>query len=445
MLTPGLLTGFAPSRHNLVGPVADSDRWFIMNPLSRQADLISAQEAQQLLAGQVDVPAEWVAKGYLVDPAEEQARFRRAYLDFLEAREADELQLFFVPWYACNFACHYCFQAPYEPPRQALDPAVIAAFFAHVDQHFAGRSKYLTLFGGEPLLPGEAARESIARLLEGARARDLEVAVVTNGHELVSYLPLLQTAKIREIQVTLDGPPEIHDQRRPLRGGAGTFERVAAAIDAALALDLPVNVRAVVDRDNIEHLPALADVAIARGWTRHPRFKTQLGRNYELHHCHSTPGQLYTRLELYQELYRLIGQHPQLQEFHRPSFSIARFLFDHQQMPEPLFDACPATKSEWAFDYSGSIYSCTATVGKQGEVLGTFFPEATLDAEAVAAWSERDVVAIDACRSCSSALACGGGCGSVARNRTGQIQAPDCRPIVELLTLGTGAYLAKDA
>jgi hypothetical protein len=37
-------------------------------------------------------------------------------------------------------------------------------------------------------------------------------------------------------------------------------------------------------------------------------------------------------------------------------------------------------------------------------------------------------------------LSCGGGCSSVAKNKTGNICSPDCRPIKELLELGFSAY-----
>jgi uncharacterized protein len=182
-----------------------------------------------------------------------------------------------------------------------------------------------------------------------------------------------------------------------------------------------------------------------RGWTQHRRFKTQIGRNYELHECQADRQRLYTRLELYTELFKLAQQHPELLEFHRPAFSISRFLFDEGKLPSPLFDACPATKTEWAFDYTGHIYSCTATVGKSSESLGAFYPEVRLDVAAVSTWEERDVLSIEQCRTCNLALACGGGCGSVAKNRTGSVNSPDCRPIKDLLSMGVALYAPRDA
>ena len=117
-----------------------------------------------------------------------------------------------------------------------------------------------------------------------------------------------------------------------------------------------------------------------------------------------------------------------------------KFLFENGSLPDPLFDACPACKTEWAFDYTGHIFSCTATVGKADESLGTFYPEVSRRNEMIAAWENRDVTAISECFTCSMQLACGGGCGSVAKNRTGDVCSTDCRPVKELLELGFSAY-----
>jgi uncharacterized protein len=433
-----------PSRFNIVAPVADSDRSFVVNLLSGQADVLDAEEVSALEHGTEPFAPELVAKGYVVDPEEEAARYRSAYLDFVDSREDDEVQLFYVPSYACNFGCSYCYQRSYEYEAQPRQDGVIRALFAYVDQQFAGRRKYLTLFGGEPLLPGEAARRAVEHVVAEAGERTLDLAVVTNGYHLESYLDLLSKARIREIQVTLDGTKQVHDRRRQLVTGEGSFDAVVSGIDAALARDLPVNLRSVLDRDNVGSFLDLARFAIDRGWTEHPRFKTQIGRNYELHDCQAAPDRLYSRLELYQELYRIAREHPELLRYHRPAFSVARFLFDEGRLPPPLFDACPGTKTEWAFDYTGRIYSCTATVGKLEEALGRFYREVELDAERVAAWRERDVLGIAACRSCALQLACGGGCGAVAKTRSGRLDAPDCRPVREVMSLGIGLYGAGD-
>jgi uncharacterized protein len=433
------------SRYNILTRIHGQDGYLIANLLSGQADLLDAAEGERLARGEITGEAELAEKGYLVDPEEEKRRYRAAYLDFVEGRATDEVQIFYVPTYVCNFACSYCYQDEYAPAPATNQDAVLTAFFAYLDDTFADRRKYVTLFGGEPLLPSPASRHVVERLVAETARRGLDLAVVTNGYNLVDYVPTLAAGRIREVQVTLDGSERVHDARRYLKGGAATFQPIAAGIDACLAAGLPVNLRTVLDRDNIEAFGELAHFAIARGWTEHPLFKTQIGRNYELHHCQSEQGRLYSRVSLYEDLHRLITADPEILRFHRPAFSVARFLFENGKLPEPLFDSCPACKTEWAFDYTGRIYPCTANVGKQGEAVGTFHPERRLDGAAVEEWEERDVLGIEACHGCASQLACGGGCGAVAKNRAGAVATPDCRPVPALLSLGAALYAPAPA
>lgn len=429
-----------PSKHNILTQVAGSNDWLLVNVLSGQADLLDADTAARFQRGDYADPSALAEKGYLVEPEDEARRYAAAKAKFEAGQQDDEVQLFFVASYACNFGCSYCFQDEYAP-QQTHDPEqVIDAFFAYVDDTFAGRRKYVTLFGGEPLLDTPKARRVLEKLIAGTNARGLDLAVITNGFFLEKYVPLLQTGRIREVQVTLDGARAMHDKRRALKGGGKTFDPVVAGVDAALAAGLTVNLRAVLDKENLGDFGALAHFAIDRGWTDLPNFKTQVGRNYELHHCQTNNARLYTRLSLWEDMYRLIERDPEILRFYRPAYSVARFLFDEGQLPEPLFDSCPATKTEWAFDATGAIYPCTANVGKAGEELGTFFPTRTLHAPTVADWHGRDVTTISACAGCSNQLACGGGCGAVSKSWKGAIRESDCRPVKELLSLGCALY-----
>jgi len=434
------------SKHNIFSGIKDSDNYFLINLLSGNADIINPDEAALLknyLAGETiptDLYDNLVSKGYIVDEKQEAITFRSKYLDFVDARDDDEVQLFFVTNYSCNFACSYCYQDEYTNQNGELTFEIIDSFFSYIYREFAGRKKYITVFGGEPLLSSNKQKELLSYFLLNSKEANLEVCFVTNGYTLEEYIPILKSGRIREIQITLDGIGKMHDSRRFLKGGGATFDKIVKGIDACLLNEIPLNLRMVVDKENIDGLPELAQFAIDKGWTNNPIFKTQLGRNYELHHCQSTSENLFSRVSLYQTIYELIKLHPHILQFHKPAYSVANFLFENDSLPDPLFDACPACKTEWAFDYTGQIYSCTATVGKTGESLGTFYPEITRKNDMIQQWENRDVVAIPECNNCNLQLACGGGCGSVAKNRTGNICSTDCRPITELLELGLSAY-----
>lgn len=428
------------SKYNIFSKLKDSPDYFILNILSGNADILEPQKAEEISSGEFTNVDEYIRKGYLVDEKEETKRFKLKYLEFLEQRDSDEVQIFFVPRYACNFNCAYCYQSSYQPPKNPLKKEIVDAFYRYIDQEFSWRRKYITLFGGEPLLDGERSRQEIQWLIDGASERNLDIAIVTNGYLLKDYMTILKRGSIREIQVTLDGTAAVHDSRRTLLNGGPTFNRIVEGIDAALQHDMPVNLRVVVDKDNISELKALAAFAIGKGWTRQGKFKTQIGRNYELHTCGVNKDRLFSRVSLYEGLYKMIKEYPEFLEFHRPSFSISRFLFESGELPEPLFDSCPGTKTEWAFDYTGHIYACTATVGKEHEELGTFYPDVSKKEDVIEIWEDRDVKSMPACKDCAVQLACGGGCAAVAKNKSGSIENPDCRPIKELLEMGLSLY-----
>lgn len=428
------------SKHNIFSRIHQSEEYFVVNLLSGNADILTADEASFFIHQKGPFPEEFIRKGFVSDPDQEEQEYRLKYLDFLDTREQDEIQLFYAPSYVCNFKCAYCYQDGYVYPPVHNQEETARVFFAFVQDHFAGRKKYITLFGGEPLLDNPAQAEFLSFFTESCKKADLDLAVVTNGYHLLKYIPVLKKAVIREIQVTLDGTESIHNIRRPLKNGKTTFAEIVAGIDAALEHEIPVNLRIVLDKENIGFLPEFAHFAIQRGWTGSPLFKTQLGRNYELHHCQSKQSQLYSRIDLYRDLYGMIQQHPQIMHLHKPAYSVSRFLFDQGALPDPLFDSCPGCKTEWAFDYTGSIYSCTATVGKAGEELGTFYPEVTWKNVRINEWQQRDILSIPKCSTCNIRLACGGGCASVAYNHEGHLLAPDCRPIQELLEMGISLY-----
>ena len=428
------------SKHNIVSKIAGTDQYILLNILSGSADIISAREAEGIIKGQYLNVAEFSEKGYLTDPETEEKRFRQKYIEFIENRDTDEVQLFFVPNYSCNFGCAYCYQDEYSNNSLDLSTDVIDAFFNYVDNQFKNRKKYITLFGGEPLLPGENHKKLITYFVQKTTGTNLDLAVVSNGYHLPDYIPIFKTANIREIQITLDGTEEIHNRRRPLKNGSPTFHQIVQGIDLALHENMPVNMRIVIDKDNIENLPELSTFAIEKGWTTNPLFKTQIGRNYELHHCQANNQRLFSRLSLYEKIYHMIQKYPHIINFYQPAYSVSKFLFEEGKLPSPLFDSCPGTKTEWAFDYTGNFYACTATVGKAGEELGRFYPHVELKSEMISEWEDRDILSIEMCRNCSVQLACGGGCSSLAKNKTGKLHSPDCRPAKELIGLGTALY-----
>ena len=232
-----------PSKHNIISRIAGSDDYFIVNILTQNADILRSEQYSSFLNNSISDRTEWVEKGYLIDEAEEKKLFHKKYLEFLDNRDSDEIQLFFAPSYTCNFSCSYCYQDQYQQMGKIPDDEIIAAFFNYISKAFVNSRKYITLFGGEPLLDNTAHKDFVRKFIDNANRNKLEMAVVTNGYNLGVYLPILKKASIREIQVTLDGVKEVHNSRRHLHNGEPTFERIVEGIDKALSEQFPVNLR----------------------------------------------------------------------------------------------------------------------------------------------------------------------------------------------------------
>jgi len=434
------------SKYNIISKIKDSENYFIVNLLSQNADILTETEINEIEIFKnnnlysSETIEQFIENKYIVEPKDEEKLYRKKYLDFIDNRETDEVQLFFVPNYSCNFACTYCFQDEYNNPVYTIKNEIVDAFFEYIKTNFANRKKYITVFGGEPLLFSPKQKVFLEYFFAKCNQNSIDISLVTNGYTVVEYMDLLKTVKIREIQITLDGTETVHNKRRFLKGGQPTFNKIVTGIDLCLENKINVNLRIVADKENIENLPELSQFSIDKKWTTSPYFKTQIGRNYELHHCQSSPDKLFSRVTLYEKIYELVQKYPHILEFYKPAFSISKFLSENNELPEPLFDSCPACKTEWAFDFTGKIYSCTATVGKSDEVLGTFYPEITKKQDIIEQWESRDVTEIEDCKTCNLQLACGGGCGSVAKNKSGNICSTDCRPITELLEIGFKQY-----
>jgi uncharacterized protein len=65
-------------------------------------------------------------------------------------------------------------------------------------------------------------------------------------------------------QITLDGPPDVHDRRRPLASGRGTFDTLLANITAMAGI-LDVQVRVNLDADNAGGCPRLLNILATAG------------------------------------------------------------------------------------------------------------------------------------------------------------------------------------
>lgn len=440
------------AKNNIIVKIDTANQYAILNPISGSFDLMGQQEYDAIKKFETGLLPDTALSDYLLErgyafnsAAEQDAAIEKAYAAFKEESASAQVQLMLVPTYGCNLACTYCFQQGIDEKPALISKETVDAFFDYAQKNFSDTKQkpFVTLFGGEPLVNSPAQRSIIGYIAEKCAQAGYEIAAVTNGYDFTEYVDVLQKTKIKEIQFTLDGSRTVHDSRRATTNRKGTFDKVVAGIEAAVKNGIPVNLRSVVDLENIEDMVNLAEFLNAKGWLDLPPelFKTQIGRNYELFECSAKPQHLLSEVELWGRVSALEKKHPVLEKFHRPDFKGIRHIVDTAEMYMASFDTCPACKTEWVFDLYGNIYGCTASCGREEYLLGTYWPEVDLNTKAIETWQRRDVTAIDECKDCKYDVICGGGCGVVAANRhDGNPLNPDCRPIQELLQIGATHY-----
>ncbi len=188
----------------------------------------------------------------------------------------ERLQLILMPTEACNFRCVYCYE---DFKLRRMEPRVVRGIKNLLDRRAAGlETLWLSWFGGEPLLALDIVRDiqTHARRLAERHPNLRVVSDMTTNAYLLSprvFEELLDLG-VTEYQVTFDGPRELHDRRRVLAGGRGTFDRIWKNVRAmaGVSKEFDVVIRLHVSRDNAGDLPRFVDLYRA-AFGRDPRFK----------------------------------------------------------------------------------------------------------------------------------------------------------------------------
>jgi uncharacterized protein len=206
-----------------------------------------------------------VKAGFLIPDEQDEIELIRKIHVGLKRRQRT-LGLTIMPTLDCNFRCGYCFS--YTRPER-MRPEIQEALLQFVEGKLGEAERLsVTWYGGEPTLCLDLIETLSARLMTLCQQHGadlLPASIVTNGHLLSAQVAeRLRAAGITEAQITLDGDRATHDQRRPLRGSGGTFDRIIDNV-AAVGDILGIQVRINVDRENAETALGALDALADRG------------------------------------------------------------------------------------------------------------------------------------------------------------------------------------
>ena len=427
------------SKYTILVP-SEKYGWLLYNTMSQFFVQINAAdiESWQYLAThpdeykQFDGWEELVKARILVERQEDGLNVYLA--DVLKNRyNPTDMSLTLLPTRACNFACIYCYEQ--DRPVVNMDKDTEEAIVRFVQQNTLLRRLNVVWYGGEPLMNFG----SIERLSAAFLSMNIEYSakMVSNGFLLKPAIAdKIEKLGIRNIQITLDGPENVHNQRRMLLNGEGTYRQIMENIKYLLSVNhsITIDIRTNVDKRNMTEYDDFyhafkAEIDNPRV-TLYPGFVSDLLSSECVSAEHNISSGSY-KAQFVLDVYNKYG------------IEIKSFLPTYRR------HSCVASKY-WAFVIGpeGELYKCWRMVGNKQQEVGNVH-RGGIDIVKFSRWlTGADYTQDPKCLDCQFISLCGGGCPLVRlRNKEEGLHMNHCCPekthIAPLMEMRYEMYLKE--
>lgn len=320
--------------------------------------------------------------------------------------------------YQCNFKCDYCFEKFNN--SKTMDWKMVDIVFKHI-REFDKDKQYknpIGLFGGEPLMMEN--RELVEYILDQGASLGYKFFIPTNGYSLERYSNLLHNYQFKTIQVTLDGPEFIHNQRRILKGSTkGTYQQIFQGICKALDLDLPISIRINIDETNVQYLNQLITSFQRYKWFKYPNFRAYLSP------CRSDSGRCFR--DFRPERLNQIWQN--LDPEHRKLVHLTQ---EPARRIKPSIYNCEACFCQLFYDPSGLLYPCAEAINNPEMIIGSYLPKIEFNHTYQLLLNRHSFNQDSSCSRCNNFQICASGCPYRALLDKGTVSHQDCDSFEEI-------------
>ena len=305
------------------------------------------------------------------------------------------LGLTIAPTLHCNFNCIYCFEK--SRPSIYMTNEVEDSLIDFVKSKNP-KGVQITWYGGEPLMDFQRIKGITTRL----KALDLIInsQVITNGYliteEIVKQFEYLN---IKHIQITLDGMIDIHDKRRPLLDGRGTFNRIIENIGCIIQHTVNtfrIDIRVNIDKTNEDSYNELY---------------AYLRNNFK-----SKKLSIYTGFVADDSNSCLSADSCYLDRHHKANFKIELYkkygiANNGTFFPVKSYVECMARAiNSFLIDPKGNIYKCWKDINVADKVIGSLSGDSFNENLLIKYLCSADPFDDSSCKACFHLPVCGGGC-----------------------------------
>ena len=315
----------------------------------------------------------------------------------------ESLGLTIAPTLACNFKCIYC----YETSKPGImDHSVSKKLIEMVEKQADNlRNLSISWYGGEPLLAKDiiySLSEKFIRICD-ERNIDYSAFIISNGSLLdEEVIKKLIEYRVRGIQITVDGPPSIHNSRRVNKNGQETFELLINNINKLLETNkIEVVLRINVDKSNDNDVEKL--IQILENKLLNKKVKITFGQvTAYTEACKTIENNCYDNGEF---AVKMLQYYEILEKY---GFN------EYNEFPYPevkLNYCCAELMNSFVIDPEGYLYKCWNEVGNVSGAVGNILEEEyDITSYKNGLWLKRNPIFDDECSKCSLLPVCMGGC-----------------------------------
>ena len=303
--------------------------------------------------------------------------------------------VFFVPSFECNFRCTYCIvgddvDQEICPKISSRDVIQAAKWICDQANKMGIEELSVVLFGGEPTL---AHKENLL-LMDTLNSIDkdfkLFYSIVTNGLLLTDkIMDDLISRGIQQVQITLDGPAEIHDKRRKGVDGSKTYDKILKNMLHIQKYDeIQITLRINIDRDNCPYIIELLRDLKNKG----------LEKKMVLNIAPVDPSE-YSRVNGYSKEVLYMFKH------------IFRFAFENHFRVSEWNRSCGiSARFNFSIAPDGNVYTCAKFIGEDNYKVASIYGDLEQNY-----YDLLDLPLEERCYKCKYVLMCFGGCRTVKR------------------------------
>ena len=248
----------------------DNEEWILFNIFTGKVLKVSDEIHHIIVNDNLDILSEadkntLVKHGFIVNSYSEEINKVASKLKDMKYNN-DRLVITILTNMGCNLGCKYCHENGFMD-HKILDDVQINKINNWISSQVKnGQYKNVTIYfyGGEPTINMHAI-ESISNYVNVLSRKynfNYDYSMSTNGTLLNDEnVERLVLAHVCDIQVTLDGPRDIHNYRKPFLDGTGTFDIIIENIKKYYN-KLNFTVRVNVDKNNYDKIPELMDIIV---------------------------------------------------------------------------------------------------------------------------------------------------------------------------------------